>query len=102
MHENKEICENDSFKTWWNKGVNMRARVKDLVGNELPETSMAPLWSPVEPFVGVDNGKWMNTGRMLKSIKKGILINVTSWNALERDPEKVAIELELRNYELAE
>lgn len=37
-----------------------------------------------------------------KQQKKRILINVTSWNAMERDPEKVAIELALRNYELAE
>lgn len=81
MHENKEVCKKDSFKTWFQDSLppkslslallftplNRKARDKDLGGNELPETSMAPLWSPVEPFVGVGNGKWTNTGRMLKS-----------------------------------
>lgn len=41
----KQFVKKTILRLGWNKGVNGRARDKDLLGNELPETSMAPLWS---------------------------------------------------------
>ena len=72
MVENKEYKKTASRLGGTGRAVKRRARNKDLVGSELPETSRALLWRSVEFFASPELGAYREDakGQLKRNINK--------------------------------